>query len=171
MAFVLIIIGVVLLVTSVRNTVTAQGNIPGLFTLLQGDFTGPDNFIFWMLSILAIGALGYVPKLKPLSVAFLSLVIVVLFLKRGDSGNAGGGFFSQVLSGLNTTQTQQPVQSQQMPIGATNPQTQVSTGGMVGVPSLSTTTLQPAGGFTTPAATAPFVPSPYSTYIPEQTSE
>src|SRR5579864_8413353 len=150
MAFVLIIVGIVLLITSVRNTVTTQGNTPGLFTLLQGDFTGPDNFIFWLVSILVIGAVGYIPKLKPLSVGFMTLVIIVLFLKRGNPSGAGGGFFSQILAGLNTTQTATPS------TGVSN----VSTSILNGIPGLSTTTLSPAGGFSTPAATAPFVPSP-----------
>ena len=87
MAFVLLIIGITLLVAAVQNT---QGT---LFTLLAGDF---KQFIFWFVAIFLIGALGYIPKLKPLSTAFMALVILVLFLSKGK------GFFPQFTSALGT---------------------------------------------------------------------
>lgn len=97
MPFVLVTIGVVLLVASIRNT---QGPGPGtLFTLVAGDFTGPNNFVYWFLAMMVIGMIGYVPKLKSFSIAMLSLVLVVLFLKKGT------GFFSQFQSALSQTQT------------------------------------------------------------------
>lgn len=74
MPFVLIGTGVLLIITGVK------GNPTQLYTLLQGDFTGKNNFLYWMLSILLIGFLGYIEKLQPLSRAFMFLVIVVLFL-------------------------------------------------------------------------------------------
>jgi hypothetical protein len=98
MSFALIIIGSVLLIASIRGT---QGS---LFTLVQGDFTGPNNFIFWTLSILLIGAIGYIPKLKPISVAFLVLVVLVLLLSKGNPNTATGGFFSQFFSQIGATQ-------------------------------------------------------------------
>jgi hypothetical protein len=109
MPFALLIIGAVLLISAARGTVTTGPNGgPGLFTLLESDFTGQNNFVFWFVIILVIGAIGYVPKLKPFSVAFLTLVILVLFLKRGNPGSAGGGFFAQLLQGVGTTQTATP---------------------------------------------------------------
>ena len=60
MSFALGILGIIVLVAGVRNK---QDN---LFKLVKGDFTGQNNFIFWMISIFAIGAVGYIPKLKPL---------------------------------------------------------------------------------------------------------
>lgn len=102
MAYALMTVGIILLIASVRNT---QGD---LFALLKGDFTGQNNFIYWVLSILIIGSLGYIPKLKSLSTAFLGLVIVVLFLKKGNPiNNAGGGFFNQFFAAVGTTQTAQ----------------------------------------------------------------
>lgn len=93
MPFALAIIGIVLLVAGVRNK---QAD---LYALVKGDFTGQNNFIFWMASIFAIGVLGYVPKLKPISSALLALVIVVLFLKKGV------GFFAQFNTALGQTTT------------------------------------------------------------------
>ena len=96
MPFVLIIAGIVLLIAAIRNS---QGD---LFHLLAGDFTGPNNFIFWFVSILIIGAIGYIPKLKPVSDGFLILVILVLFLRRGS------GFFDMFQKQINTTQASVP---------------------------------------------------------------
>jgi hypothetical protein len=84
MPFVLLIAGIVLLIAAVRDSQCQ------LYGLIQGDFTGDNNFITWFLAILVIGAIGYVPKLKPVSDAFLILVIIVLFLRKGT------GFFSQL---------------------------------------------------------------------------
>jgi hypothetical protein len=109
MPFALLIFGAVLLISAARGTTTQGPNGgPGLFTLLEGDFTGQNNFIYWFLAILVIGAVGYIPKLKPVSVAFLTLVIMVLFLKKGNPSGAGGGFFSQILAGVGTTQSVTP---------------------------------------------------------------
>jgi len=102
MPFALIIIGTVLLISSAKNTQSQ------LYALLAGDFTGPNNFIYWMVSILIIGAVGYIPKLKPLSVGFMTLVIIVLFLKRGNPQGVGGGVFQQFTQALGTTQTATP---------------------------------------------------------------
>jgi hypothetical protein len=98
MPFALLMIGIVLVIAGIRNT---QDD---LFALVKGDFTGQANFIYWVISILIIGAVGYVPKLKPVSTGFLVLVILVLFLKRGDPKGVGGGFFEKFTAALNITQ-------------------------------------------------------------------
>lgn len=74
MPFTFLFIGAVLVTTGVRGTSS------DLWNLLKGDVTGKPSFVPWIVSILAIGALGYVEKLRPFSRAFLVLVIVVLFL-------------------------------------------------------------------------------------------
>jgi hypothetical protein len=96
MAIVLLIIGTVMTVAAVRNTVSTNGSTEGLTQLLEGDFTGQNNYIFWLVSILVIGGAGYIPGFKNLSNAFLVLVIVVLFLSKG-------GFFNQFQSALEST--------------------------------------------------------------------
>lgn len=89
MPFALLIIGVFLLVAAVRGTQSQ------LFALVQADFTGQNNFIYWFTAILIIGAIGYIPKLKSVSVVFLVLVVVVLFLSKG-------GFFQEFTTGIGT---------------------------------------------------------------------
>jgi hypothetical protein len=81
-----------MVVSAARNTQTQ------LIGLLKSDFTGKGNFIYWLISILAIGAVGYIPDLKPVSRAFLVLVVIVLILKNG-------GVFTQFLQAINGTQS------------------------------------------------------------------
>ena len=94
MPFALIIIGTVFLVAGVRD------KSDELLTLLKSDFTGPDNFLYWMVSILLIGAIGYIKPAQPFSRAFLVLLIVVLFLTNGNPKLNGGGFFAKFNSQL-----------------------------------------------------------------------
>ena len=90
MAIALLMIGIVMVIAAVRNT---QG---ALFSLLQGDFTGTNNFIYWVVAILVIGAIGNVKQLKGFSNAFLALVIIVILLTHK-------GFFGQLQSALAST--------------------------------------------------------------------
>lgn len=58
-----------------------------LLALIRNDFTGPNNFFIWMLSIGAIAAIGYVKQLRTFSNLFLSLIFIVMFLvKKGPNG-------------------------------------------------------------------------------------
>lgn len=99
MPFALFIIGAALVTTGVRDTQDE------LFSLVQKDLSGDDNFIFWFVAIMFIGLLGYIPKVKPLSTAFLVLIITVLILSKGNPQNIGGGFFQQFITALKNTQT------------------------------------------------------------------
>lgn len=111
MPFALLIIGVWLLIAGVRNTAGPASSPGTLFALLHGDFTGSDNFAYWFIAIILIGAVGYIPKVRSVSVAFLTLILVVLFLKKGSSNGVGGGFFSQFLSGIGVTNTSSAAQN------------------------------------------------------------
>lgn len=90
MPFAFLFVGSLLLVSGVRNTQQ------DLFTLLKSDLTGQGNFVYWIVSILIIGAIGYVDKLRPISHALLVLVLVVLFLSNQ-------GFFSKFTGQLAQT--------------------------------------------------------------------
>lgn len=94
MPFAFIIVGLVLVISGVRGTGTQ------LLALIKGEFQGKDNYLYWAVAILAIGAVGYVPSLRPLSRAFLVLVLIVLVLKTGKTSNTGGGFFKQFTTAL-----------------------------------------------------------------------
>jgi hypothetical protein len=96
MPFVLLIIGELLVVTGI------QGTQSEFYSLLEGDFTGNNSFIYWLVAIALIGALGYVPGLKSFSNAFLLLVLVVLVLHQNPST-----LFSNLTGALKTS-TQAP---------------------------------------------------------------
>ena len=74
MPFVLVAAGLLLVIAGARNT---QGQ---LFTLLKGDFTGNNSFFWWALSIVGIGAVGYIKDLRVVANSFLALVLIVLIL-------------------------------------------------------------------------------------------
>jgi hypothetical protein len=92
MPFVLIFAGLVLVVSAILGTHAKLG------ALIVDDFTGENNFVYWILAMVLIGSIGYIPKAKPFSVAFLALVILVMFLTRGKG--VGGGFFQQFTTQL-----------------------------------------------------------------------
>lgn len=73
MAIFALIIGAILIVSAVRNS---QAD---LFSALGQDV---PSFIIWAAAILAIGAIGFIPGLKPVSRALLALVIVVLVVNN-----------------------------------------------------------------------------------------
>jgi hypothetical protein len=90
MTFGFLLIGAVLLVAAVRNT---QGQ---LFQNVAGDFTGPRNFVYWILAIWLIGAIGYAKPLKTFSDLFLALVVLGILLSNK-------GFFASFQQQIGTT--------------------------------------------------------------------
>lgn len=101
MPLALILLGVLFLTAAVRgNKCNGQQCSDLLFSTLKDDFTGPDNFIYWGIALFIIGAAGYYKPLKPLSNAFLGLVIIVLFLSNR-------GFFVKFMDQIRTTTVSQ----------------------------------------------------------------
>ena len=94
MGIALLFAGVLLVVAAVRNQQST------LFALVKGDLTGPNNFLEWIFAIAIVGAIGYIPKLKPLSVALLALILLAIFLKKGQ------GFFAQAQKAIGQTTVQ-----------------------------------------------------------------
>lgn len=76
MPYILLLVGAILLVAGIRNTY-AQ-----LWTLVKNDFTEQNGFLTWVAAVAVIGALGYVPRLKPLSVSLLTLLLLVLVISN-----------------------------------------------------------------------------------------
>lgn len=91
MPFVFLATGIVFVLTGLK------GDAGKLYDLVKGDFVGPNNYIYWLLSILVLGSLGYIPQLRNLSKVFVALVIVVLLLDNK-------GFFSKLQAFVNTSQ-------------------------------------------------------------------
>lgn len=81
-----------LVISGARDTQAA------LYVQVKGDFTGANNFFYWIAAILIIGALGYIPSLTKVSRVFLGLILLVIFL-------ANGGIWDQLTSALSGTAT------------------------------------------------------------------
>jgi hypothetical protein len=96
MTLALLIIGIVLFVAAIRNS---QG---ALFSALKTDVPG---FVLWAAAIVAIGMVGYVKGLKPVSVALLVLVFVVLILNGSTLNNIIAGFQSADTTNTNAGAT------------------------------------------------------------------
>lgn len=73
MTLVLLFIGIIIVVAAFRNS---QG---ALFTALYEDVPG---YVTWAAAIFAIGAVGFIPGLRPVSRGILALVIVVIVLRN-----------------------------------------------------------------------------------------
>lgn len=86
MRIVAIIIGAILLVVAVRGTEIDSspdaGDGKGLWPLLKNDFEPGQqgNFLAWLVAILVVGAIGYVPELEGVSTLFMALLITVLVM-------------------------------------------------------------------------------------------
>jgi len=87
MPFVLVLIGVVIAITAYNGTGSQ------LWQLLVGDFTGAHSFLWWLVSIFAVGAIGYIPALKTLANSLLILIVLAIVLSNK-------GFFSQFQGAL-----------------------------------------------------------------------
>lgn len=71
-----------------------------LFALLQDDFTGEGNFIYWILAIIFLIALGSFRPIRPITDAFLGLVVLVIIIAPYRNGrDLFSEFRSQVKEG------------------------------------------------------------------------
>jgi len=61
-----------------------RGKQDDLFTLLKSDFTGSNNFMYWIVAIAVTAAVGTVDRLKPITNAFLVLIILVIIIGNGN---------------------------------------------------------------------------------------
>lgn len=80
MVIIALLIGAILIVAGVRNSQT---------TLFQALGEDVPAFVVWAAAIVAIGVIGFIPGLKPVSRGILFLVIVVLVLKNYKAVIAG----------------------------------------------------------------------------------
>jgi hypothetical protein len=99
MPFAFALVGIVLLVAGVRGT------SDDLLSLVKDDLTSTSTqsgFVYWILAIAALGALGYIDEVRPLSRALLLLVLVVLVLSEGKTTAGGGGLFTKFTDAIDT---------------------------------------------------------------------
>ena len=94
----LVIVGLVLVIAAVRNTL---GSLAGHLQQDLGSGQGGGSFWTWAAAIILIGMIGYIPNLQGLSRALLALVVLVVLLKRGS------GLVDQFRTQLNTPPAEQ----------------------------------------------------------------
>lgn len=94
MPFAFLIVGTVMVISGVRGT------SQDLLNLVKGDLLGTNSYLYWLIAILLVGSVGYVPSLKSFSRAFLALILIVLVIKVGNPSSGNGGFFQQFTSAL-----------------------------------------------------------------------
>lgn len=100
MPFVLVFIGLIALIAALRGRERQLGG------LLLRDFSGPGNFIYWIIAIVIIGFIGYIPKMKGVSDAFLALVLLVMFI----SNKGVFARFNQAIAGTQSKPSVSPTQ-------------------------------------------------------------
>lgn len=84
--------GIILIITGLK------GDPAELFALMANDFTGENNFTYWLIAMLVLGSLGYVSQLRQLSRLFVGLVVIVLLLDNK-------GFFAQLQAFIDSSKT------------------------------------------------------------------
>jgi hypothetical protein len=89
-----LMIGIVLVVAAIRNSQAA------LFSALATDV---PQFVVWAAALLALGMIGFIPGLKPISRGLLALVIIVIVLNNYKGIIAG--FSSAAKAGTSTAST------------------------------------------------------------------
>lgn len=88
MAWPVLIIGLVLVIAGFR------GQTDEFVSTVREDFTGQPNFLYWVAAVFAIGALGAIKPLRPVSDGFFVLILVALILSNR-------GFFAELTRQLN----------------------------------------------------------------------
>lgn len=87
MPYALVIFGLIMVVTAAKGTHVALGN------QLVKDFSGPGNFIYWILAIIVLGVISKTPQGEKLAKPFLILVLVAMLVSNK-------GFFAQFMAAI-----------------------------------------------------------------------
>lgn len=84
MPFFFILIGLGLFASALNNSYKELGQ-----QLYKDIFTDKPSFLQWILAIVVVGLIGYIPKAKPASDAFMLLIIIGMVIATK------GGFFTE----------------------------------------------------------------------------
>jgi hypothetical protein len=105
MPFALVTVGILFIVVGFQDTYKQLG------AQVQKDFTGKGNFIYWLIAIGVLGAIGYVKEFQTFSRAMITLLIVALFLSKKTGTPQGITFFQNFTTGVKsgTTSSVDPV--------------------------------------------------------------
>ena len=73
----LIIVGILGIIVAVRGTEHELAN------QLGKDFSGDPSYAYWVVAVIVIGSIGYVPGLENVSTMFLVLILLAFVLQNG----------------------------------------------------------------------------------------
>lgn len=91
MPLVFLLIGLAVLSIGLR------GRAGDAMVLLSSELTGPQSFVQWFLAIMILGVIGYWRPARPVADAMLGLVLVALFVNKGQ------GFFANLETAFKNT--------------------------------------------------------------------
>ena len=91
MPFALALIGLLMIISAARGTEHE------LASQLASDFTGARSFIYWCGALACVGGIGYIPRFKKVSDAFLFLIFLSFVLSNK-------GVFAQLTNSVGTVQ-------------------------------------------------------------------
>lgn len=74
MAWALLIFGFIGIIAAWKNRTDE------LYSILKENFTGPNNFILWTVAIVFLAVIGMNKTIRPVSDAFMGLIILVVIL-------------------------------------------------------------------------------------------
>ena len=97
----IIVLGVIVGIAALNDTITSKDNQPGLWSLLSGDlFPSGQNpgFLEWAAAVLAIAALAKMVDLPEAGRALIALVIISYLLS-----NKGASIPQQLLSAIGSS--------------------------------------------------------------------
>lgn len=117
MPFALVFVGMILIITGFQNTYQEFG------TQVQSDFSGPSSFLYWIIALGIVGAIGYIPAAQTPSRAFMVLIIIAMFVASKN------GIFAQAESALSSGAISQGVNAPVDPVGAGVPSSSAGTSG------------------------------------------
>ena len=133
------------MMTAIVLVTAIKGNQADLLKQVKKDFTGSGNFLVWILAIVLIGAIGYIPQFRAPSKLIIALVLIVFLV-------ANKGIFANLQEALKNTTwaSQSSIEGQANVI---DPNT-VGTPGQGATPSSGGggSTPAPSGGDATPVS-------------------
>jgi hypothetical protein len=121
MPFLLLIVGFIAIVSALRGTYADLGK--QVVSDLQGS-SGSPGYLYWVASLIIVGAIGYYSPLQKFSRAFMFLILLGMVLAAYKKNNQ---VFAQIFSALqNPSVGAAPAQSSAPQAQASTPQAQSS---------------------------------------------
>lgn len=148
-----------LLIGVILVTVAIKGNAGTLFTALGQDVPA---FVLWGAAVVALGVIGFIPGLKPISRGLLALLIIVIILR--DYQPIIAGFKGALTAGAPTASNTAGTNS--TPSGSTVPNSTAAAPVVSSTPTPSNSSAPSPAGSTLSNAPPSVTSSPFGALAP-----